>query len=332
MVAVVAAGLSGWGCEKSGPPAPQPQRRTGTIAFIGASIEDPLWRLLYATAYRELEGYSDYQLKVAAPRIASVEAQIDLIHDMRTDDLLGVCILPINPIAIRSLLEELRTQGIIVVTMINRIPSDNEFFFSGVDDLAAGEAMADALRDWVGESGTAAILLSGQPEPHHDMRLVGLRKELEVTATVNVLAELDCGGNIFTARAMLREYMERFPRLNGWVSVSDWPLRRRRPAERVLPPTCRLVTFGATPENWRFLEDDTCYALVGAEYDRVASRAVQTCITAIRGTAPHLRSYLAPPVVVTAENLHRYRTQWFRWRELPLQTQGTSISAQSESP
>ena len=320
------------GCERSASAPPKAEEREGTIALIGASIDDPLWRVFYATAYRELEGYHSIELKIAAPRIPSVEAQINIIRTMRKSDLLGMCIQPVDPVALRAELEDLRTKGVMVVTLMNRVPSDNAFLFCGLDDLAIGEAMADAVAEWIGQSGTAAVMLSKRGDAHHNMRLVGLRKKLEIAPSVSILAEMDCDGNVFTARAMMREYMERFPRLRAWVTLGDWPLRRRKPGERFLPDTCRLVTFGPTPANWRFLEDGTCYALVGAAYDRVAAHAIQTCVTAIFGDAPHIRSYLAPPLVVKADNLHAFRARWFRWRELPLETQSTVLSTETRKP
>lgn len=320
------------GCDELGPPAPAAAKRSGVIGFIGASVDDPLWRVLYATAYRELESYPDFELKVAAPRIQSVESQIEIIEQMQSDDLLGICIVPIDPAPLVELLNELRNKGLTIVTMINRVPTDNAFFFSGLDELAIGEAMAAALRKEVNDRGNIALMLDNHVDASRRLRLVGVRKGLESAIDVDILRELDCDNNIYTARSQARDFMERFPRLDAWVCVDDWLLRRRKPGEGVLPEGCVMVTYNPLPDNWRFLEDGTCSAIIGADYGQVAVHAVRTCITAISGEAPKIPSYVAPAITVTADNLHKFRSRWFEWRDLPLDTQTTKISSDRKKP
>jgi len=320
------------GCEDLGPSAPEAAKRSGVIGFIGASVDDPLWRVMYATAYRELENYPDFELKVAAPRIQSVEAQIEIIQQMRSEDLLGICIQPIDPAPLLELLNELRTKGLTVVTMINRVPADNTFFFSGLDELAIGEAMAAALREKLNDRGNIALMLDNHVDAGRRLRLVGVRKGLESAIDVNVLRELDCDNNLYTARSQARDFMERFPRLDAWICLDDWLLRRRKPGDVVLPEGCVMVTYNPLPDNWRFLEDGTCSAIIGADYGQVAVHAVRTCITAIGGEPPKIPTYVAPAITVTADNLHRFRSRWFAWRDLPLDTQSTKISSDRKKP
>jgi hypothetical protein len=112
---------------------------------------------------------------------------------------------------------------------------------------------------------------------------------------------------------MLREYMERYPRLEGWIAIDNRPLRDLGHDERLLPESCRLVTYGPFPIYWPRLSDGTCCAMVGAEYDQVAAVARRMCVTAARGESASLTSYFAPPITVTAKNLDEFKETWSKW-------------------
>jgi ABC-type sugar transport system substrate-binding protein len=304
------------GCEDSGS-IPRPSERSGEIGFIGASRQDPLWRVLYATAMREVRSYRGFELRTDAPHFASHYAQAQIIREMYSEKLLGLCVQPVDPIAIRDQLEQLRTKGVAVVVMFNSVESANHFLFAGVDEMAAGRALGDALLETLG-NGTAAVILSGTPTPGASVRYLGFKERMAASAGVTILKELDCRGDVDLAHRLLREFTERYPRLDAVVSVEDWPLRRRSVQERILPANCRLVTYGAMPDHWHRLTDGTCAALIGAPYDQVARQALEACISTIRGELSGQSTYLAPPWVVKPENLAEFRHQWFEWRELPL--------------
>lgn len=315
-IALALAALGLGGCEDTGP-APRPNERSGEIAFIGASRQDPLWRVLYATAMREIAAYKGYTLRADAPNFASHYAQAEIIREMHSERLLGVCVQPVDALAIRDQLEQLRTKGVVVVVMFNAVESANRFLFSGVDDMAAGRALGDALLDSLG-NGTAAVVMSSTATRGESVRYLGFNERMAASAGVTILKELDCRGDVDLAHRLLRDFTERYPRLDAVVSMEDWPLRRRSAQERILPSDCKLVTYGAMPDHWHRLTDGTCAALIGAPYDQVAREALEACISSIRGELKGQSAYLAPPWVVTPDNLAAFRHQWFEWRELPL--------------
>jgi ribose transport system substrate-binding protein len=303
------------GCE----PEPNVAREEmkGVIAFVGVAGDDPIWRVLEATALRQQDTVGHLSIRVATPENPTANAQVRLLRRLYSPRMRGLCIQPADGRAMQEILEELRSKGVAVVTMLETVPSHMDFMHAGVDDMAIGRAMADAIHDAVGSEGTIAIIHDEQRDVHYTDRYLGFQERLRNTPGIHVLRELDCKNNEFVARRQLRDFMERFPRLNGWVSIDDWPLRLIDPEERLLPASCTMVTYNPLPQYWPLIRNGTCHAIIGARYDLVAERAIHMCAAALYGELPSTGSYAAPPVTVTARNLTVFKLDWFKWREIP---------------
>lgn len=287
------------------------------MAFIGAAEDDELWPILSATAERYREGLEGLELTAQAPKVRSADEQLQLVRSLQVPGLRGLCIQPVDPDALRDLLCELQTKGVVVVTMLQPVRCTDPLPYSGLDNLAIGEALADVLVAELAGKGSIAVLTdSNGSQAVHD-RLVGFHERMRQAPGIGILRELDCDGSPVLAERLIREYLERFPRLDAWVAVEDWPLREHPRDQPLLTGGCRLVMTGIRPKYWAFLSDGTCAALVGAEYERVAESALRMCMIAIQGEPLPIRTYLAPPVTVTTRNLNWYRAKWFEARKRP---------------
>jgi len=298
-------------CER-GEPARAPQSRQGFVAFIGASQDDPLWPTLSATADRYREGLGHMGLEIRAPKIRSANAQADLIRALHSPQMRGLCIEPADQEIMRDVLCELQVKGVAVVTMMKPIECEDPLPFAGLDEMAVGQALADAVVTTLDGKGTIAVLDGDEELPALRDRGIGFRERMRQWPAVDILREMNCDGKPFVAERMIRDYMERFPRLDAWVALDDWPLREFPGEPRLLPKTCQLVTTNPYPCYWPLLYDGTCAALVGSEYERVAQEALHMCQIAIQGEPLSLDHYLAPPVTVTVRNLNWYRRNWFK--------------------
>ena len=297
------------------------------IAVVGVAEDDPIWRVLYATATRQVDTLGGLAVRTAIPADPTPHGQIRLLRELYSRRMLGLCIQPADGPAMREILEELRSKGVTVVTMLERAPSQTEFMHAGVDDMAVGRAMADAIQEAVGGDGTIAVMRGPQDDLHYTDRYVGFEEKLKGMAGIHVLREFECDGNEFVARRQVREFTERFPRLSGWVCMDNWPLRLLEPDERPVPEGCVMVTYNPLPQYWPLIHEDAC-RFISVPYDQVAEQALHMCATAIHGELPSSGTYLAPPVTITSQNIIPFKLQWFRWREV----QGAAESEDESAP
>ncbi|NOX59121.1 MAG: sugar ABC transporter substrate-binding protein [Planctomycetes bacterium] len=311
MALILMASISG-GCD-------EPRRLSldrkedGFIAFVGNAKDDPVWQVLSATAQRYRAGTGGFDLKVLAADTATPSAQMRLLRELHDPRMRGLCIWPTDTLIMKDILLDLRTKGVPIVTMVTPILTREPFVHSGLDDFAIGRAMANAAFEAVKEKGTLAVLRDGSGLRHHADRYLGFAERARQRPSMTILTTLECMNNTFVGQRMVREYTERFPRLNAWVTIDDWPLRDLKPGEILLPKTCSLITYGPYPDYWPLVNGGTCYALVGAEYDKIAEHALEMCVTLARGEVLENKEFFAEPITLSKKNLQEFRIQWFKW-------------------
>ena len=299
------------GCDPSPTPSGVRQDRR-FIAVVGAGQDDPLWPVVSASAERCRPGLGKLELRTAAPEGVSVNAQARLIRQLQDEGLKGLCIQVIDPKATEAILRRLVKDGIVVVTLVREVASSEPYMHCGVSETSVGEAMADLVAEALREKGTLAVLHADAGQPHSRERHQAFNARLQGYAQLTVLREFDCGGDPARSRDLIRQCMARYPRLNAWVSLDNWPLIGLG-SQPLLPPGCKLVTSDPNPSVWEALADGRCHAMVGADYGTIVRQALERCATAMEGNIVRSRTYLAPPRRVWAGDLHAYKLDWYAW-------------------
>ncbi|HNO80343.1 MAG TPA: substrate-binding domain-containing protein [Phycisphaerae bacterium] len=302
------------GCEK--PERLLPKRSSeGFIAVVGNVKDDPVWHILAASAERYRAGLGEFELKIFAADADAPSAQTRLLRQIHDPKMRGLCIWPSDVGVMRDILLDLRTKGVPVVTMMTPIPYHEPFPYSGLDEIAVGRALASAAFEAVDGDGTVALLKHGGDSVHHADRYLGFSERAAEVPSMIVLSEFECLGNEFVGQRLVRDYVERFPRLNAMVTLDDWALRGLKSGDTLLPGGCKLITYGPYPDYWPMVNSGSCYALVGARYDRIAERALQMCVTLARGEVLEISEFFAEPITVKQSNLKQFRIDWFHWLE-----------------
>ena len=290
-----------------------PGRPGGRVAVVGAGARDPLWPVLQATAARFGRTTATYRIEAVTPDSASPAAQADIVQELCRQGVRGLCVHVLDPPAARNLLESLRAQGVVVVTMVRQVPSSEPFLHSGFDQRDLGAALADALAARIPQRGTVATLYAGQ-DPICGLRRAGFVAQISRYPRLTVLREFDCGGDPAAAIHLIREAMERFPGIDGWATMAPWPLQEPV-TSRLLPAECSLVTPGPLPELPVYIASGRCQAVILPDYERVVTRALEMCLSAFQPAPLPLRNYYAPLRSVTHQNLPDFRKDWARWTE-----------------
>lgn len=290
-----------------------PRSDRGFIAVVGAGRDDPLWPVLSGSALRCRTELGETELRVVAPEVVSVNAQIQLVRRLQSEGMRGLCLQVIDPPATETLLRRMANEGVVVVTLVHPVAGEEPYMHSGLDDVRMGEALADLVAEALKEKGTLAVLHADSALGYAVDRHQAFGARIGRFARITVLREFDCGGDPARAREMIAACMERYPRLNAWVAMDNWPLLGLQASQRLLPASCKLVTTDPNPQIWDTLADGRCHVMVGADYDQIARQAVSRCAIALEGKIVRWRTYLTEPRPVWGSNLHAYKLDWLKW-------------------
>ncbi len=305
MISVVAV----TGCEPSDPRSRS--RQGGVIAVIGTSQTDPLWPILEATTARFQRTTAEYELRCVAPERPSHQLQAALLDDLQEQGLRAVCIQVADPLASRPMLERLRDAGVVVVALMKSVDAGEPFLFSGIDEMELGVRLAEALAGQIEGHGTYAVLHAGG-DPSYRQRLIGFRRKMKRYPRLTMLKEVDCSERLLHLKDILGETTERFPGLDGWASLGDWPVAKLV-AEDGVAVRWRLVRPGPLPGIHEQIQAGHCDTVVVADYEKIMSRAIEMCAATLEGKTLILPRFNAPLRLITAANSAAYQQEWNGW-------------------
>lgn len=310
---VVLLAMTPSGCRRSD--TPEARTAKGFVAFVGVGEDDPRWPVLCGTARRihaDL-GLGRLPLRTLAPPISSVNAQKDLLLKLRDEGLVGACVQVADPRGLTTALEALIAQGVQVITMLQPATGSGRLTESNLDDAGIGTALAEATVDAVSRKGLVAVLHADSVEASSAKRHAAFRARLAAQADVHLILEYDCQADPARARQILRETMERYPRLKAWAIVGDWPLRALKDDAPLVPPPCRLLAVDPVPEHWPLLADGRVYAMIAPRYDQIAEHAVKSCYSKVLGEVSLASSFDAGVETVWASSLEAFKARWAAW-------------------
>jgi len=310
------------GCERG---EPTRYRRipkgAGFIAFVGAAEHDPLWPILRAGAERFERDQGLIEVRYVAPAVDSPDQQVALIRSLAGPSLRGLCVQVTDPAALESVFDLARQNGARIVTMIRRTDYPYIDGHVGYDETAVGSALADATIRYLHRQGAIAILYDAGGDRAVRDRYIAFTEAMKPAIGIERWAEIEYGGNPVQARRAMVGLAARYPRLSAWVSMSPWPIMElspraaTNPASSSLPPGCELITCGAEPWVWPFIESGICPVVVGFSYADAGLKALQFCQAATESNTIGGREYAIPIRIVTRANLDEYKRDWAVWSE-----------------
>ncbi len=304
------------GCEERAPKTPAlpgPGNPKLYLALVGQGGQDPLTPLL-ATAALEWSGRPGHLavrcIVPAGGGDAAVAAALDTLDDPM---LGGVCVLVREAEPLAASLERLNRRGVRVVSISGNLPPRLRVGHVGMDETAAGAALAQLAADDLAGVPDASIMLlhAGPDAPLLRDRLRGFEERMRSFNHPEVFASIDCAADPRVARREIADRSARFPRLAAWVSLDDWPLHGADGP--VVPEGCRLFTVGGWPHQWPLVRSGVVPGFVAGDYHEMVLRALQICDTAVHAPYPEPPHILLPPRVVRADDLEAWIRDWHAW-------------------
>ncbi|MCH7813898.1 MAG: substrate-binding domain-containing protein [Planctomycetes bacterium] len=289
----------------------------GTLAVVGAGRSHVLWPVLRNAAARFQAIHPRFRVLAEAPPVVSPNLQEKLIRRLCSDGVRGVCVQVTDARALAGLLESLRSEGIVVVTLFDPVESTDPFPHSGVDYRAEGNRLADALASCIPDGGTVGVLGAEADRPAR-LRQSGFNRRRVSHPELTVLHELDCAGDDARAVGLVRDTMKRFPGIDGWAAMDTWSLLAPNDGQALLPPKCSLVLPGPVADAVQALRDGRCQAMVVADYHEIVTRALQVCVLSLQGQPVLRPTFEAEVRIVTTSNLAPFARDWARWTAWPI--------------
>ena len=296
------------GCDRSGPVG-RSTAATPRVVFVGAAADDPLWPAFRAGAQRFADRVGLVSVEFAAPPSRSPEQQCQLILELLQTKLDGICVQVIDAALLAPVLRRVQTRGVRVVTVGKDVPRDARAGYAGLDEQAAGRALALAVGAALPDGGTVMLLHAGRDSPRFGPRLRAYQEAGGAVPGLFSLGSFDCRADPAEAERIVADKLSRF-RLHAIISLGDWPLEAVTQGGLQLPAGCRLIAHGASPRYVSLLEDGRCAALIGADYTAIGYDAVRICATAILDKTVGNRTFLADAHTVRADNLAEHHAHF----------------------
>ena len=305
---------------KEGASPPNPVARGALVGFVGAGQDDPLWPVLRASAERFLaELGGKMKVRFDAPPRRSPHQQNQLIRQLLDEQVGALCVQVVDSVLIAPVIEQAHRRGVPVYTMVHDAAQNHRAAFVGLDERAIGLTLAEtALNSIDGQANIAAVHAGGD-HPLYGRRWMAFDQTIRTQSRIRVLKRLNCNDDPRAADQMLRDLLERYPSLKAVVLMANWPFLLPEGRPLAVPTGCRLISVGATPEFWKYLDDGPLFALIGADYGQIGFEALMFCRTAGEGTSiiPRVDFEHVPIRVVWAITLGKFKQDWSEWSRHP---------------
>ena len=285
-----------------------------------------MWRILRSAAADFTKLYPRCEAEVVAPEAPSPHHQQLLLDGLLKEDCDAICVVPIDPDAIRSVINRLVIGGRPVVTIGRDVPSSNRVVFCGPAESDIGRAAAAACGPALfGRMRTIMLLHGGRENEVHRGRYYAFKNDLPMHGDLQVLDEVDCRGGAIDATRLVRSKSRLYPRVGGWVFLEDWPLRTLRPDERLLPLGCVAILCDCSPRYFDRVRTGEIHALITFDFSVAVEDALRAAYRLGAGTTAEQMSIIVTPTeIITAKKLDWYERRWESWQQEESKPDGSS--------
>lgn len=316
VVLSIGIGISIIGCdEQSGRRDESPDRQL-RVFIVGESEAEPTWPVLQALAKQFQENSKRVEFIAVAPKSSSPREQQALLESLPGRGASVACLIPTDPPSLRGSVNRLATGGCRVVTIGRDVPESSRSVYCGPSEIEIGKKAAEACAVALsGRPQTVMTLTAGESNTTYRVRSYSFREELPVHGPIEIVKEVDCGGNIFDAVEIVRRDARSYPRIGCWVLFDDWPLRATSAKERLLPLGCRMVLCNGNPKYMDRMSSGEIQAIVTFDLYECVSRALQAASGLAEDPTRQQPAFvMVESATVTISEMEWYRRCWDSWR------------------
>ncbi len=298
------------------PVAKQPRSDTAHILVVGESKDSPSSVILRAASIRFAHENAYATVEFLAPETRSPSAQQAVLRSIKERKFDALCIVPIDPAAICSLVDEFVINGKQVVTIARDIRDSGRVLYCGPVESQIGRAAATACAIAVQHRPKTVMLLhAGREQSAYRRRRIAFKEELAAIGGAELIAAFDGKADPLEAARIVKLKAKSYPRVGCWVYLDDWPLQAIGPSERLLPLGCGLVLCNGSPNQFDRLRSGEIDALIAFDYYRAVEEAIRGAARIVTTGQSDMVSVVdIPSEIITAKELGWHERRWDAWR------------------
>jgi len=253
-----------------------PKLETGFVAAIEKSILDTR------------SPASDIKISIEIRRVALTTGSeiIAELQNLRASEFDGIGLFAFDAPGVCAAIDQVRNNGISVVTLVSDVPSSTRNGYIGVDNIAAGRTAGRLVGKFLrGESGEVGIVTGNMNIRDHMERLLGFRQIIDADyPDLKLLAPQEGESVAETNRAIVARLLSEYPNLSGIYSIGGGNsgvietlkkiTTRRRPV---------TVLHERTKSSREALNDNVIDAIVSQNTDQIARGSIATLVSSSLG-------------------------------------------------
>ena len=227
------------------------------------------WFIRMDEGIKKWAGETGMEAYMTGPTDTDSAQQIQIIQDVINQDIDALCVVPVDPVACESVLEEARQKGIVVICHEGSTVENCDYDIEAFDNAGYGAYIMDQLADLMGEEGVYTTMVGFLTTASHNEWADGaVARQAAAYPNLTLLPELpriESENNTETAYEKAKEALKKYPDLAGFVGTcsDDAPGIARAINELGLAGKVHVVGTGMPNECRDLLKDGslTCITL-----------------------------------------------------------------------
>ena len=291
---------------------PEHQARQLRFAVIPKALHIPVFDYARTGAERAARAIGGIQILWRGPESTDEIRQKEILESFIAQRVDGIASSCLNGDLLTDAIDGAVDAGIPVVTFDSDAPRSKRLVFYGVNDFEAGRALGDGLVKLLGGRGRVA-LITALGADNLQKRLDGAREALARAPDIHIVETFDVRDDPVRVAEVIATGVQRYPDLDGWLSVGGWPVFMRNALDPIDPARTKFVAFDTIPPAPDLLRAGKVQLLVGQKYFGWGEESVRLLKRIVTGDRPREVYHYSGIDVVTRDNVDAYAEQWKRW-------------------
>jgi ribose transport system substrate-binding protein len=296
-------------CSNS-PPSDAPRKLR--FAIIPKALHIPVFDYARKGAERAAKADGGVEVLWRGPEETDEIRQKEILESFIAQRVDGIAISCLNGDLLTDAIDRAVEAGIPVVTWDSDAPKSKRMAFYGVNDVEGGRALGDGLAGLLGGKGKVAIITALGAD-NLQKRLEGAKAALAEHPGIEIVEVFDIRDDAVRVAEVIASASQRYPDLDGWLSVGGWPVFVRNALDPVDPQRTKVVAFDTIPPAPDLLRAGKVQLLVGQKYFGWGEESVRLLRRLSAGEHLSEVYHYSGIDLVTRDNLDAYLKQWKEW-------------------